>query len=216
MNLQKTLEALGIGADAYWKHGQSGKWVVYHWACEAAAAEAGIEFDPPTIICADPANKIATICVTGHLGDRSEWSIGEAAPYNTTQSYPFAMAEKRSKDRVILKLLGLHGLAYSEEEADDFKMQKNRSVRDPDWVEGPAKNRAELREQLQNLMHDVKHCSDLDDLKGMIHGPDADHADIIKQVKANWPEGWDSAEDPPGLRQVIETSRDRLRSGITH
>jgi transcription initiation factor IIF auxiliary subunit len=31
------------------------------------------------------------------------------------------MAEKRAKDRVILKLVGLHGDVYSEEEADDFK-----------------------------------------------------------------------------------------------
>jgi len=217
MSLQKTLESLGIGADAYWKHGQSGKWVVYHWACEAAAAAAGIKFDPPTVICADPANKIATICVTGHLGEKSEWSIGEAAPYNTTQSYPFAMAEKRGKDRVILKLLGLHGIAYSEEEADDFKMQKrNRSTRDPDWVKGPAKDRAELRKQLANLIDDVRNCSDLDVLKGMVHGEEADHAALIRQAKANWPESWDNAEDPPGLRQIIETQRDHLRNNITH
>jgi hypothetical protein len=31
------------------------------------------------------------------------------------------MAEKRAKDRVILKLVELHGLVYSEEEADEFK-----------------------------------------------------------------------------------------------
>ena len=31
------------------------------------------------------------------------------------------MAEKRAKDRVILKLAGIHGDAYSEEESDDFK-----------------------------------------------------------------------------------------------
>jgi hypothetical protein len=31
------------------------------------------------------------------------------------------MAEKRAKDRVILKLIELHGYVYSEEEADEFK-----------------------------------------------------------------------------------------------
>jgi hypothetical protein len=31
------------------------------------------------------------------------------------------MAEKRAKDRVILKLLGIAGDMYSEEEADEFK-----------------------------------------------------------------------------------------------
>lgn len=34
------------------------------------------------------------------------------------------MAEKRAKDRVILKLVGLHGYVYSEEESDDFKDAK--------------------------------------------------------------------------------------------
>jgi hypothetical protein len=39
---------------------------------------------------------------------------------NKTAIYPYAMAEKRAKDRVILKLAGLYG-SHSEEEADDFK-----------------------------------------------------------------------------------------------
>ena len=59
--------------------------------------------------------------VVGRMGERSEWSIGEAASYNNKNSYPFAMAEKRAKDRVILKLVGLHGDVYSEDEADAFK-----------------------------------------------------------------------------------------------
>jgi hypothetical protein len=33
------------------------------------------------------------------------------------------MAEKRAKDRVILKLLNAHAMLYSEDEADDFKEQ---------------------------------------------------------------------------------------------
>ena len=40
---------------------------------------------------------------------------------NCRNDYPFAMAEKRAKDRVILKLLGVAGDTYSEEEADAFK-----------------------------------------------------------------------------------------------
>ena len=59
-----------------------------------------------------------------HVGQGLEWSFGEAclgvnykAPGG--QAYVYAMAEKRGKDRVILKLAGLHGV-YSEEEADDF------------------------------------------------------------------------------------------------
>ena len=121
----EVLKECGLGKDAVWKHPKRGKWIVYHWACEVAAAKKGIVFDAPTIVCADPANKLATIVVTGRMDKRVEWAFGEAAPYNTNQAYPFAMAEKRAKDRVILKLIGLHGMAYSEEEADEFRPSGN-------------------------------------------------------------------------------------------
>lgn len=98
-----------------------GVWVVYHKALEEVAAKAGITFDAPQIIEASADNKTVSICVTGKMGDRTEWSFGEAAPGNNKNAYPYAMAEKRGKDRVILKLVGLSGLTYSEEEADDFK-----------------------------------------------------------------------------------------------
>jgi hypothetical protein len=98
--------------------------VVLHKALEKVAAHYKVKFDTPQIIACDVAAKEAVICVTGHMGEATEWSIGEAAPYNNKNSYPFAMAEKRAKDRVILKLVGLHGEVYSEEEADDFKKAK--------------------------------------------------------------------------------------------
>jgi hypothetical protein len=74
--------------------------------------------------------KMVVMVVTGRLGDKVEWSFGEAAPYNNKNSYPYAMAEKRAKDRVILKLVGLHGDAYSEDEADDFKESNPDLVKD--------------------------------------------------------------------------------------
>ena len=98
--------------------------VLLHKALEKIAAHHNIVFDAPQIISCDVSAKEAVICVTGHMKDVTEWSIGEAAPYNNKNSYPFAMAEKRAKDRVILKLVGLHGDVYSEEEADDFKNAK--------------------------------------------------------------------------------------------
>ena len=55
---------------------------------------------------------MAVVQATGKLGERTENSFGEAAPYNNKNNYPLAMAEKRAKDRVILKLLEI--LASSE------------------------------------------------------------------------------------------------------
>ena len=98
-----------------------GTWVVYHSAIERIAAKAKVVFDMPQIIEANSANKTVAIAVRGVMGETSEWSFGEATPANNKNAYPYAMAEKRAKDRVVLKLVGLHGLAYSEEESDDFK-----------------------------------------------------------------------------------------------
>jgi hypothetical protein len=94
--------------------------VVLHKALEKIAAKKGIEFDAPVHLLTNPANKEVVIQVSGRLGDRQEWSIGEVSAKNCRNEYPFAMAEKRAKDRVILKLLGVAGDTYSEEEADEF------------------------------------------------------------------------------------------------
>ena len=98
-----------------------GTWVIYHKYLERIADRNGIIFDAPQILTCDLDKRAAAICVTGHLGDRSAWSFGEATKDNNKNPYPLAMAEKRAKDRVILKLAGLSGHIYSEEEADVFK-----------------------------------------------------------------------------------------------
>tara|TARA_R100001440_G_scaffold44181_1_gene63941 strand:+ start:3800 stop:4489 length:690 start_codon:yes stop_codon:yes gene_type:complete len=112
--------------DAVWDcHGTP---VAYHKALEQVAEHLKIVFDLPTIIDASAEKKYAAVLVSGRLGDRFEWSVGEAASYNNKNSYPFAMAEKRAKDRVILKLIGVAGFVYSEEEADSFKEDLARNI----------------------------------------------------------------------------------------
>lgn len=102
--------------------------VVYHKTLERIAAQARVIFDEPKIIRAE--RDEAVIQVTGRMGDRVEWSIGEAligVNYRVSgkqAAYVYAMAEKRAKDRVILKLIELHGYVYSEEEADEFKQSR--------------------------------------------------------------------------------------------
>jgi len=108
-----------IDSDEIWEvHGSS--WVVKHKALERVAVDVGIVWLRPSVQVCDLANKIAVICAFGKLGEREEWSFGEASPANNKNSYPMAMAEKRARDRVILKLLVTHGALYSEAEADEF------------------------------------------------------------------------------------------------
>jgi hypothetical protein len=104
-----------IDSDEIWEvHGNS--WCIKHKALERAGAAAGIVWDRPAMIETNSAAGIVAICVFGRLGERSEWSIGEASPKNNKNGYCYAMSEKRGKDRVILKLLNTHGYLYSEAE----------------------------------------------------------------------------------------------------
>jgi hypothetical protein len=119
-NISNLLKEVGANSTDVWEV-RKNTWVVKHKALERIAAHLDIKFDSPKIIHSDMESKQVAIEVSGSAGENTAWSIGEAAPYNNKNAYPFAMAEKRAKDRVILKLAGIHGDAYSEEEADDFK-----------------------------------------------------------------------------------------------
>lgn len=113
-----------------------GVWVVYHRALERVAARAKISFDAPTILRAE--RDEAVILCTARMGDRVDWDIGEAlinVNYRVSgkqAAFVYAMALKRGRDRLILKLTGLHGLTYSEEESDDFRQPAAQPERQPD------------------------------------------------------------------------------------
>jgi hypothetical protein len=128
--------------------------VIYHKALERIAAKASIRFEAPTMIRAE--RDEAVILVKGYRldgarapdgGPRYEWSIGEALTTDGTRpgnyrvsgkqsAYVYAMAEKRAKDRVILKLINLSGLVYSEAEADEFKDARPVSTAGPGEAAG--------------------------------------------------------------------------------
>ncbi len=107
----------GIDSDEIWEvHGTT--WVVKHKALERVAAEVGIAWDKPELKVCDMAQGLFVVLIGGRLGERVEYSFGEASPKNNKNAYGVAMAEKRAKDRVILKLLAVHGDIYSKAEMD--------------------------------------------------------------------------------------------------
>jgi hypothetical protein len=130
--LLKFMETYKVDADEVWEVRTGGAWAIKHSALERVAAERGITFELPQLAEKDSANKIVAMLVVANMGDRREWAMGEASPANNKNSYCYAMAEKRGKDRCILKLLNAHGSVYSEEEADDFKPRQNPHVTRPD------------------------------------------------------------------------------------
>ena len=111
-------EKFGLVKEDVWDcHGTL---VMLHRTCESVAQQVGITFDPPKVLFAE--GESIAILVNGHVGDESAWSVGEASPKNNKNAYPWAMAEKRAKDRVILKLARFSEVGvYSDIEADDFK-----------------------------------------------------------------------------------------------
>lgn len=109
-----------------------GKTIVLHKALEQLATALDIGFEPPVLVESNSETGRVVMLVRGMLPNekdengnaikgRIEWTFGEASPQNNKNPYPYAMAEKRAKDRVILKLLGVHGEVYSDVEADDFR-----------------------------------------------------------------------------------------------
>ena len=193
--------------DAVWDcHGQ---WVAYHNALEAIARKAKIRFDPPTIIEADGANKVAAVCVVGRMdggGDNfspTEWSIGEAAPHNNKNEYPWAMAEKRARDRVILKLLGIHGEVYSEAEADDFKPKDQSEL----W--GGPLTKTKLKEAARDF------CAGLDMAKTVrdVEELEATNRAIIDQMRQDMPAWYEGVPggDVLGLGDRIADKMTELR-----
>jgi len=168
------MEAHGIDADEVWEV-RPGTYAVKHTALERVAAEKKIIFDSPLMLEFHAADKIAVLCVTGKMGDRSEWSIGEAAPYNNKNGYPFAMAEKRAKDRVILKLLNAHGTLYSDAEADDFAQANGNGK--PTTL--PKKDAKEIYSKMQR---EVSSCQSREQLKAWMQG----NKDRIQILPEDW------------------------------
>ena len=121
-NLLKEVD-IPLSSDVGWDC--HGTFVLLHETLERIAEKKKISFDPPELIHKETSPVNVAMVVVGRMtvGDieRTEWSIGECNESNLkVKNYPFAMAEKRAKDRVILKLCGISGEAYSSEEADDF------------------------------------------------------------------------------------------------
>lgn len=116
-----------------------GTWVMYHRYIEQAGAKNKIEYDLTEIETNSAAGVVCIKCTAsiGINGGKAKCiTYGEASPKNTKNSYPYAMAEKRAKDRVVLKLVDLSGNFYSEDEADDFKDAKPQGeVYEPEMID---------------------------------------------------------------------------------
>jgi len=174
-----------LASDDFWQIPQNKQWVCKHAALEVVATKANVEWSMPQIIEADTTTGIAVLAVSGKLGERMEWATGEASPKNNKNAYPWAMAEKRAKDRVILKLVGIHGLVYSEDEMSSDEPRTTDQRSEQGRAEADRLSKAKAREVYTALEGDMRQCKSQADLKRWI--ADAD----VKALRQQLPEDWD-------------------------
>ncbi len=166
-NLDPRIEEIraryGLEKDDFWQIPQNRQWVCKHAALEIVATKANVIWSQPQIIQADTANGIAVLSVTGQMGERTEWATGEASPKNNKNSYPWAMAEKRAKDRVVLKLVGIHGLVYSEDEMPNGDKQEHppRHQDKTDQGTSPKPYAAHQKRELDEIQKELLDCNSI-------------------------------------------------------
>lgn len=184
-NLEPRIEAVrakyDLSADDFWQIKQNKQWVCKHAALEIVAVKANIIWMPPQIIEANAPALVTSMIVTGKMGDRVEWATGETNQTNYSVSgkqpaYPWAMSEKRAKDRVVLKLVGIHGLVYSEDEMPSVASEPARNEQAP--------KSQEAREAYAYLQKDLRAIGNVDDLRRWWDDGD------VKELRRKIPEDW--------------------------
>ena len=123
MNIKELSKKYNLTKDDYWQESRSKKWIISHDACEKIADMEGIIFGPPQILNSE--QNFVRMVISAKKGEVLMWSVGEADNKNCKNLYFGAMAEKRGKDRVILKLINAYEYGiYSDVEADNFQKPK--------------------------------------------------------------------------------------------
>jgi len=140
MKITDLQKKYNLAKDDSWELKRGGKsaLILTHDACEKIAYKEGIEFIKPsyTDIHRDNDGGVAIIG-SAKLGDSEVWTVGEASPKNCKMPYNWAMAEKRLKDRLTLKLINAYEYGvYSEVEADDFNKPKKATEKQKNLIMG--------------------------------------------------------------------------------
>lgn len=226
-NLDPRIEAVreryGLHKDDFWQIKQNKQWVCKHAALEIVAVKAGIEWQPPIIIEANAPALVTSMIVTGKMGDRVEWATGETNQTNYSvvgkqPAYPWAMAEKRAKDRVVLKLVGIHGLVYSE---DEMPTHQSEEAPKQAAVTQQEESKADPRKTYSALEADMRLCKTAADLGRW--WKDAECVSLRKSMPMDWQKtlhdeftklGFELKRREDSGRSVVEDIQDTFPGSI--
>jgi len=192
-NLQRLAAKHNITSDEMWLVPGGKVHAIKHTAIERMAAAERIRFEIPTVLEGDGQGRTVALMGTAQLNDRVEWSIGEASPHNNKNAYPWAIAEKRLKGRLTLKLLCAYGDVYSEEEAEDFR----QPVRQPTpMATSPRQSSNAIKkgqpEMWPEFERKMRACQTWDDLR--------DVWDSYSDKMPTWPQSWQESADAEYLK----------------
>ena len=134
--VKEILEELKFNpSECLWeKHGAT---CMKHRYIEIAGQEKSVVIESLDEVEKNSAEGVVAIKCTASLGKAKVITYGEATPKNNKNGYPYAMAEKRAIDRAILKLIGIHGFVYSDDEVDD--KFENVEIKKTETKEKPKK-----------------------------------------------------------------------------
>lgn len=123
--IQELQKKYSLSKDDFWNL-TGNVWIIKHDAVEKIGKMENVIFENPTIVEHSREHCVLMGTATIIKEDKKiaeEWTFGEAdRKTNCKNSYIYAMAEKRLKDRLTLKLISAYEYGiYSDTEADSFK-----------------------------------------------------------------------------------------------
>ena len=179
--VKEILEELKFNpSECLWeKHGAT---CMKHRYIEIAGQEKGVVIESLDEVEKNSAEGVVAIKCTASLGKAKVITYGEATPKNNKNGYPYAMAEKRAIDRAILKLIGIHGFVYSDDEVDEK-------------FENVEVKKTETKEQPKKKIDDLYITTALDKIKNNKEKKDSTvlRSEIEKlKTEINQSMGWDA------------------------
>lgn len=130
MDMKQLSKKYKLSQQDYWKHKQSGKWILTHDGCSKIGHMEKIQMVDMEVCNSE--RDFVRVIITMKKGDVIVKTFGEADSKNSFNPYPGCMAEKRGRDRAILKLINAYEYGiYSEVEADEFKAENEQTLSEP-------------------------------------------------------------------------------------
>ena len=127
MDMKQLSKKYNLSQEDYWKQKQSGRWILTHDGCTKIGHIEKVQLVDMEVVNSD--RDFVRVIITMKKGDVVVKTFGESDSKNTFNPYHGCMAEKRGRDRAILKLINAYEYGiYSEVEAEEFKAENEQSI----------------------------------------------------------------------------------------